>query len=120
MRKRRLTIQEQFDFGLPFDLQGIDVERYLRGFRSVRYVQGKVVRGGHLVATMPRTIPAGRVLVHNQVRHQVDTPCGWQGFRAWTQKPSNKLESCRCGWAGLRHCRVKHVAPSRLRKSKPR
>jgi elongation factor P hydroxylase len=67
---------------------------------SIRYVRG---------FTVPRTIPAGRVLVHNHIvqAHGVYTVCGWNGFRAWTQKPSRKLEPCKCGWSGLVHYRVK-------------
>jgi hypothetical protein len=47
--------------------------------------------------TVPRTIRAGRVLVHNHIAHAIDTPCGMKGFGAWTQRPSNELERCKCG-----------------------
>jgi len=59
---------------------------------------------------IPRTIPPGRVLVHNHVMHDVDTPPGWNGFRAWTQDKNDEpaaLVRCPCGWAGLPHYRVR-------------
>jgi hypothetical protein len=63
------------------------------------------VRGG----TVPKSIPAGRVLVHNHIRHTARTPCGERGFRAWTQKLEERLERCECGYAGLPHYRVKRA-----------
>lgn len=33
---------------------------------------------------VPRTVPAGRVLAHNHVRHGFLTPHGMRGFRCWT------------------------------------
>jgi hypothetical protein len=67
----------------PFD------KRYVRGF------------------TVPKKIPAGRVLVHNQVNHKETTPNGVIGFRAWTQLPDAEgLTGCDCGWSGLPHYRV--------------
>jgi hypothetical protein len=72
--------------------------------RTMRYVG----RG------IPRSIPAGRVLVHNHIMHSVDTPCGVNGFRAWTDAPdSARLLPCDCGWSGLPHFRV------RLREGEP-
>lgn len=68
---------------------------------------GKLPDSMRYVLTVPKTIPAGRVLVHNHIQHAVDTPCGWNGFRAWTQKRSRRLERCKCGWSGLPHYRVR-------------
>jgi hypothetical protein len=55
--------------------------------------------------TVPRSVPEGRVLIHNQVRHKADTPSGTKGFRAWTAaKPQIGFVRCHCGWAhGLPH-----------------
>lgn len=52
---------------------------------------------------VPRTVPTGRVLVHNHVQHEPDTPVGVNGFRAWTQKPGDEISvlECACGWAPL-------------------
>jgi len=65
---------------------------------SMRYV------GRHV----PKSVPAGRVLVHNRVRHDADTPPGVNGFRAWTEEEGEnpRLVPCECGWSGLPHCRV--------------
>ena len=104
----KLSGLRAFDFGVPFHLRGFDVERHLRGFKSIRYIRFCV----------PRTIPAGRVLVHNHVQREVDTPSGLRGFRAWTQKRSNKLVLCECGWAGLPHYRVKGLGALAKARSK--
>jgi hypothetical protein len=63
----------------------------------------------HYVASIPRKLPAGRVLVHNDVVRQ--KRLGSNGFRAWTQPLDAEpaLESCDCGWSGLPHYRVKGV-----------
>jgi hypothetical protein len=60
--------------------------------------------------TVPRKIPKGRVLVHNHV-----VPVGFHkwlqhgasGFRAWTQKKSERLVRCHCGWTDLPHYHVR-------------
>src|SRR5262245_57480673 len=63
----------------------------------------RYVRGG----TVPRTIPPGRVLMHNHVQHTVDMSCGLNGFRCWTDdKPPRGFVRCKCGYAGLPHYRV--------------
>lgn len=73
-------------------------------------------RRWHLAETrylggMPRSLPQGRVLVHNHVRPQA--VLGRNGFRAWTMLLDEVLlEECRCDWAGvdlhgLKHYRVK-------------
>ena len=60
---------------------------------------------------MPRTVAAGRVLVHNHVTPQAYI--GLNGFRAWTQVlPDSSLTVCKCKWAGVKipvkvHYRIK-------------
>jgi hypothetical protein len=63
------------------------------------------------VSGIPRkALPTGRVLVHN---HVIPQSClGMNGFRAWTQKRTSRLELCSCDWAGvdlrgLKHYRIK-------------
>ena len=64
-------------------------------------------------AFIPRTMRAGCVLVHNHIRHEVDTSPGYNGFRAWwtsadePEPPS--LVACTCGWSGLPHYRVGRI-----------
>ena len=52
-------------------------------------------------------IPAGRVVVHNQVRPT--RRLGSRGFRAWLAEPSERLVLCGCDWAPElgEHYRVK-------------
>ena len=59
--------------------------------------------------TVPKEIPAGRVLVHNHVKHTTRTRSSVRGFRAWTQKLSDRLAPCKCGWSGLPHYIVGHA-----------
>jgi len=61
---------------------------------------------------LPRSVPKDkrRVIVHNQVQHTVDTTNGENGFRCWTQLKTSELVSCKCGWAGLPHYRMKRLA----------
>jgi hypothetical protein len=48
--------------------------------------------------TLPASIPADRVLVHNTVRPT--RRLGSLGFRAWLEPiGSESLEPCSCGWA---------------------
>jgi hypothetical protein len=57
-------------------------------------------------ARMPRKIPAGRVLVHNHVRHTESMLNGANGFRCWTMlkgKQAPDFVPCPCGWSGLPH-----------------
>ena len=35
--------------------------------------------------TVPRSVPKGRVLMHNHGLHDVDTPSGTNGFLGWTE-----------------------------------
>lgn len=56
---------------------------------------------------MPKEIPNGLVLVHNNVRPT--RHLGMRGFRAWLEQPDpQRLEECSCGWAPefTRHYRV--------------
>jgi hypothetical protein len=66
------------------------------------------------IKSVPRELPADRVLVHNFVRP--DMILGTNGFRAWTQKLDGTIEPCACNWemanrAGHAHYRVK-LSPS--------
>ena len=47
---------------------------------------------------MPRAVPAGFALVHNQV--QPRRRLGYNGFRAWLEKPklNPEIERCACNW----------------------
>jgi hypothetical protein len=62
---------------------------------------------------IPKSVPAGRVLVHNHVRHDTATRPGVNGFRAWTEEEGKnpRLTPCPCGWSGLAHYRVRLAAP---------
>ena len=51
------------------------------------------------VFQIPTTIPAGRVLVHNLIRHNRNTVPGTDGFRAWFDEPHSDYVICSCGWA---------------------
>jgi hypothetical protein len=64
------------------------------------------------VFAVPKSVGPGRVLCHNHVQHKVDTPCGLNGFRAWTtETPPEHFVDCPCGYAGLPHMAAKeHVA----------
>jgi hypothetical protein len=42
-------------------------------------------------------VPPGLVAVHNSVRPAQRT--GTRGFRAWVERPHDRLEPCDCGWA---------------------
>lgn len=60
------------------------------------------------LSRLPDTVPAGRVLVHNNVRPA--RRLGSRGFRAWLQEPDpDRLVVCDCGWAAElgQHVRVK-------------
>jgi len=53
---------------------------------------------------IPQSVGAGRVLMHNHIRHTINHPNGINGFRAWTDsKRPPGFQSCRCGWSGLPH-----------------
>jgi hypothetical protein len=49
------------------------------------------------LSTLPKTVPAGLVIVHNQVVPSRQP--GTRGSRCWLQPPSDRLEVCPCGWA---------------------
>jgi hypothetical protein len=79
-----------------------------RGERVVRGVLATLRKDGrrYYAHGLPRTVPAGRVLAHNHVRHTAATAQGVRGFRCWTW-PQDQVprhwEPCPCGWAGLPH-----------------
>jgi hypothetical protein len=53
---------------------------------------------------VPKSIGVGRKLMHNSITHTIDTPCGVNGFRSWTDvRPPSSFKRCRCGWSGLPH-----------------
>lgn len=64
------------------------------------------------LSTLPAVVPAGKVLVHNQVTGGI-TPhrrIGTFGFRVWlSPKKTPRLEVCDCCWAPQlgTHFRVK-------------
>jgi hypothetical protein len=49
---------------------------------------------------IPATPKPGKVLVHNHIQHEPDTPVGINGFSAWWSKwyLPDHIE-CDCGWA---------------------
>jgi hypothetical protein len=56
-----------------------DIHERMRADRA-RYVRAFAI---------PRSVSAGRVLMHNHVQHTIGMPCGLNGFRAWTaDRPS--------------------------------
>lgn len=51
--------------------------------------------------TVPREVPVGQVLAHNDIAHDENTPSGERGFHGWFQErlPSRaKLVLCDCGF----------------------
>jgi hypothetical protein len=71
------------------------------------------------LATKPRMVPAGRVLVHNHTKHSKVTKVNLNGFRAWYQKPNETLMPCKCGWARLPHYVVNLDVAARIIDSTP-
>jgi hypothetical protein len=71
------------------------------------------------ISAKPRQVPAGRIIVHNHVKPDVNSKPDGPGFRAWTLPRIEltggsgewvgHLEVCKCGWAGLPHYRVRHA-----------
>lgn len=64
--------------------------------------------------SIPRIVPAGRIVVHNQV-HPAPFPdhpftgLGVDGFQAWTEREGTpRCIVCHCGWASwlTEHYRV--------------
>jgi hypothetical protein len=52
------------------------------------------------VTAIPRhALLEGRALVHNDVSPQ--PKIGMNGFRAWTQRKTDRLVECHCDWAGV-------------------
>jgi hypothetical protein len=63
----------------------------------------KLAASGYRV---PREVPKGEVLAHNDIMHTTRTPNGVRGFRWWTCPKSEVSASfvlCECGWSGLPH-----------------
>ena len=74
----------------------------------IRYVEG---------GRVPKSVGAGRKLMHNHIRHTVDMPHGVNGFRAWTdtEVPVGFVK-CPCEWSGLPHYASReHVKASKGR-----
>jgi hypothetical protein len=65
------------------------------------------------LTTIPKTVPEGRVVVHNHVRPA--RRLGTRGFRAWLAEPSADIERCDCGWAPElgAHYRVRNLPAGR-------
>ncbi len=51
------------------------------------------------LTVIPAAVPAERVVVHNHVRMSRRRRLGSRGFRAWLDGPSDRYETCSCGWA---------------------
>ena len=51
------------------------------------------------ISRLPASVPAGKVLVHNQARWSPHTRPSRTGFRAWIDEPRPYHEECHCGWA---------------------
>ena len=117
-RRQHMRKVSQERWAKPFSLEQMD-ERWWARLREVSEERWKKERDKLWKAverrywngmTVPRKIPAGRVLVHNPVQAtSVEQPHGMNGFRVWTQKPSHiLLKPCKCGWSGLPHYRVNY------------
>jgi hypothetical protein len=61
----------------------------------------------------PTSVPSGKVMMHNHVRHTIDMPLGLNGFRAWidTAPPNEEFKPCHCGWSNLPHYSVRPDTP---------
>lgn len=67
--------------------------------------------GMEYVRRVPRSIPAGKALVHNSV--YPSRQIGAHGFRAWfVDSDAPNIEPCPCGWASELgdHSRVRRAA----------
>jgi hypothetical protein len=58
--------------------------------------------------TVPRSVPKGRVLMHNHVLPDVDTPSGTNGFLGW-REPGRRPVSCSATADGRTGYRITHV-----------
>ncbi len=70
-----------------------------RKVRAVSKTKQKTVHRYVRIGTIPKTVPAGLMLVHNHIQHDADTPAGLNGFRAWLSTPEPQYVACDCGWA---------------------
>ncbi len=83
-------------------------ERRSRATRAfaAHLAKWKGAKGMEYLNTIPKAVPAGRVLVHNHIRptRQINL----NGFRIWLAKPKTDYEPCPCGWAPelAKHYRV--------------
>jgi hypothetical protein len=68
------------------------------------------------ILRLPASVPADKVLVHNQVRWSQGARPSRSGFRAWLDEPRPCHEECHCGWA--RHLN-KHYLEKRVRDAQP-
>ena len=60
------------------------------------------------VGSIPKSIPAGKFLFHNDIKHGPKSKPGTNGFRAMFLSALNERhEECSCGWSGLKHYRLK-------------
>ena len=66
---------------------------------------------------IPRELPNGMVLVHNNVRPR--RTLGAAGFRAWTQKLDDHLVVYDCDWAGIDLHGLIHYRPIHWKERKP-
>ena len=64
---------------------------------EVRDANGELLEVVEYPRRISRSIPAGKVLVHNSVRPA--RAQGLRGSRFWLQEPSDKLVRCDCAWA---------------------
>jgi hypothetical protein len=112
MKEFRSTMSEVKKL-LRLSKRGSEKERQRAERKLRRFFKTEAERHYARTLTLPRSIPAGRVLVHNRVRRTVDMPSGVNGFRAWTQKFQRHLVPCKCGWSGLPHYRVRGLLHGR-------
>lgn len=59
---------------------------------------------------IPKNIPEGLTLCHNQVQHDKTFTPNKNGFRVWvTNEVPPTFKPCSCGWSGLPHFAFKGV-----------
>ena len=51
---------------------------------------------GDYLSRIPKAVPAGKILVHNQPPSAASAT---RKFRIWLATPSDRFEKCPCGWA---------------------
>jgi hypothetical protein len=45
-----------------------------------------------------RTVPKGKIAIHNHIDHHVGQKFGERGFRVWFDEPHDNYVECSCGW----------------------